>query len=174
MSGVLVIDGLVTPSRRTFGGSTCGPRRAALVTACLLMLLVGCASRPQAKYPIDLAPGEYTVVALEFVDDVERDGTVSKYAVELANEWVEVLRAQGHQAYVADLGNAAKVALGSYPSRQSAERGVENAAKILQSVGSTRVTVRGARRSTGRRILGTQPHPEEVNYLQRQSRKLRP
>jgi len=147
-----------------------------LLSACLLTLLVGCAFRPQAKYSIDRAQGEYTVIARHCYDTYGEDGIVNKYAVAYANEWAKALRTLGHEAYVADLGDQARVCFGTYPSRQSAQRATATVAKILQGLmGGTRVTVRrSVRRVSGRRTFGIQPYPQELERLQKISRALRP
>ncbi len=140
--------------------------RRGFLIAMLLVVLVGCAGAPPAKYPISKAQGSYTVVAQTF-RDVEEGGTVTKYAVTMANEWAEVLRGQGHKdVYVADLVNEAMVTMGTYPSRAAARSALGQVDKVLQGIVGTQVTVRGTRRGTGRRMLGMQrPYPEEIAYI---------
>ena len=139
-----------------------------------LVLLVGCAGAPRAKYPIDGAQGRYTVAALSFRDQVEKDGTVSKYAVAMANEWAEYFRQQGQEAWVADLGTEAVVAVGTYASRQAARAAGRNIGELLQKTVGTNVRVRGGvGRLGGRRMRGLVPYPEELDYLKDLSRRRR-
>ena len=141
--------------------------RRGLLIAMLVAFLVGCAGAPAAKYPISKAQGRYTVVAQTFRDQEAKDGTVTKYAVAMANEWAKVLRGQGHKdVYVADLRNEAMVTMGTYSTRGAARSALGQVDKVLQGIVGTRVTVRGTRRSTGRRMLEMQrSYPEEIDYI---------
>ena len=141
--------------------------RRGLLIAMLFVFLVGCAGAPPAKYPISKAQGRYTVVAQTFRDQKEKDGTVTKYAVTMANEWAEVLRKQGHKdVYVADLRNEAMVTMGTHPTRAAARSALGQVDKVLQGIVGTGVTVRGSSRSTGQRVPGMQrPYPEEIDYI---------
>jgi len=138
-----------------------------LPIATLFVFLVGCAGAPPAKYPISKARGRYTVVAQTFRDVVARDGTVTKYAVTMANEWAEVLRGQGHKdVYVADLKNEAMVTMGIYPSRAAARSAVGQVDKVLQGIVGSQVTVRGSMRGAGRRVVRMQrAYPEEIAHI---------
>ena len=146
-------------------------RRAALLGG-LVVLLVGCTTRQHAKYPVHKLQGEYTVAALRFYDEVdELTGEVTTYGCNLANDWATALRARGYDAYVADLGTEAVVAVGSYPNREAARRQAEELAEVLQGMGGQQVTVRRRppRRGPGTstRVRGVQPVPEELERLQR-------
>jgi len=141
--------------------------RGGLASALALVFLVGCVGAPPAKYPIEKVQGRYTVVAQTFRDDVAKDGTVTKYAVTMANEWADVLRKRGHKdVYVADLRNEAMVTMGIYGTRAAAHSALEQVDKVLQGIVGTQVVLRGTRRGSGRRLLGMQrPYPEEIDYI---------
>jgi hypothetical protein len=97
-----------------------------------VLVLVGCTGAPQAKYPVDGLQGNYTVAAYHFWDVVERDGSVSTYAVAEANKVAAKLRQSGQTAYVADLGPEAVVAMGSYPSLETARSAAAGLGTVLQ------------------------------------------
>lgn len=141
--------------------------RRGFLIALSLVFFVGCVGPPPAKYSISRARGRYTVVAQTFRDQKAGDGTVTKYAVTMANEWAEVLRGQGHKdVYVADLVNEAMLTMGTYASRTAAHSALERVDKVLQGIVGGQVRVRGTRRGTGRRLLGMQrPYPEEIDYI---------
>lgn len=141
--------------------------RRGLLIALSLVFLVGCVGPPPAKYPIGRARGRYTVVAQTFRDQEARDGTVTKYAVTMANEWAEVLRGQGHKnVYVADLRNEAMVTMGTYATRTAAHSALKGVDKVIQGIVGGQVRVRGTRRRTGGRITGMQQsYPEEIDYI---------
>lgn len=141
--------------------------RRGLLIALSLVFFIGCVGPPPAKYPISRARGRYTVVAQTFRDQEARDGTVTKYAVTMANEWAEVLRGQGHKdVYVADLVNEAMVTMGTYATRTAAHSALKQVDKVFQGIVGGQVRVRGTRRGTGRRMLGMQrAYPEEIDYI---------
>ena len=107
------------------------------------------------------------MVAQTFRDQEARDGTVTKYAVTMANEWAEVLRGQGHKdVYVADLVNEVMLTMGTYATRSAAHSALERVDKVFQGIVGGQVRVRGTRRATGRRMLGMQrSYPEEIGYI---------
>ena len=151
-------------------------RRMVLLSG-LLVLLVGCTTREHARYPVEKLEGQYTVAALRFYDDVDEQTGEMTYACNLANDWAKVLRAQGHDAYVADLGTEAVVAVGSHPNRESARRHAQELAKVIQGMGGGQVTVRSTgvmgRRARQARTTGVlQPGPEELERLKRLSKEL--
>ena len=144
-------------------------RRAALLIG-LVVLVAGCTSREHAKYPIDKLQGRYTVAALRFYDIVDENTGEVTYGCNLANDWAQALRAQGHDAYVADLGTEAVVAVGSYPNREAAWRAAREIATVIQGMGGTqfRVQSTGVTRSTrGTRTTGLRPGPEELDRLKK-------
>lgn len=141
-----------------------------------LLLLVGCAGAPRAKYPIERARGRYTVVAHTFKDQLTPDGTVNRYAVEMANEWAEHYRQQGQEAWVADLGAEAAVAVGTYPTRQAARAAADKMAELLEKTLTTHVKVRGGgqpQRRRNRLMRGLRPYPEELDHLKELVRRRR-
>lgn len=141
--------------------------RRGLLIALSLVFLVGCVGPPPAKYPISRARGRYTVVAQTFRDQKAGDGTVTKYAVTMANEWAEFLRGQGHKdVYVADLVNEAMLTMGTYATRSAAHSALKGVDKVIQGIVGGQVRVRGTRRGTGRRMLGMQQsYPKEIDYI---------
>jgi hypothetical protein len=142
--------------------------RRALLLGLSYLFLAGCAGGPQAKYPIDNLQGNYTVAVYHYLDEVRQDGSVTTYAVGLANTTAGQLRRSGQEAYVADLGGEAIVAVGSYPSLETATSAAQGLAKVLgKSVGGAQVTVKGAGATGGTRTLSLEPAPVDLNALKR-------
>ena len=138
------------------------------------LVLVGCTGVPQAKYPVDGLSGGYTACAYYYWDAVEKDGSVTSYAVAQANIMAEKLRQSVQQAYVADLGTEAAVVVGSYPSWDAARSAAVGLGKVLETtVGLPQVTVVRPRVGSGTQHLAVEPFAMDLKVLKERSRRLR-
>jgi hypothetical protein len=145
-----------------------------LLSGLSFLVLAGCTAGPQAKYPVDGLSGGYTVCAYYYWDVVEKDGSVTTYAVAQANAMAEKLRQGGQQAYVADLGTEAAVVVGSYPSWDAAKNAALGLAKVLQTtVGLPQITVVKPRVGSGTQQLSVEPFAMDLKVLKERSRRLR-
>jgi hypothetical protein len=138
------------------------------------LVLAGCTGGPQVKYPIDGLQGNYTVAAYHYWDIVEKNRSVTTYAVTDANNMAEKLRQTGQKAYVADLGGEAIVVVGSYPSLEIAASAANSLGEVLQkTLGLPQVQVNRVGIGSGTTPLVMAPMAVDLKELKGRSQRLR-